>query len=343
MSVPDMIRNVTQKAKDLPLHMLQTALSGVGQALAFGGLVRNKIKDLAGQEEDLEESREKAAGGPAEAAEKVGEEREEKPARREPIIFAPRPEKAAGMTSTTEGNGTKTTPEPVIFRPAKPRPAASETEARPETESKTVATPAAEPAAKTEPEAQSEAKPEPEAVATPAAVRPEPKAEPEPEPKTATEAGAGAEPEPEPKTEPEAEAVATPVAAEPAAETVASPAAELKAEPETAPGTPEIEVPAGVRVEVAEVEVAKPETADAAAVEVTATRAAGPEEVRPADVPAEPMPGYAGLTVASLRARMRGRSAEQIRELLAYERATLARDTVVRMYENRLAKLEAAE
>ena len=52
------------------------------------------------------------------------------------------------------------------------------------------------------------------------------------------------------------------------------------------------------------------------------------------------MPGYAGLTVASLRARMRGKSAEQIRELLAYEEATSARETVLKMYRNRLAKLE---
>jgi hypothetical protein len=40
---------------------------------------------------------------------------------------------------------------------------------------------------------------------------------------------------------------------------------------------------------------------------------------------------------------MRGRTAEQIRELIAYERATSAREAVVRMYENRLAKLEAGE
>ena len=36
---------------------------------------------------------------------------------------------------------------------------------------------------------------------------------------------------------------------------------------------------------------------------------------------------------------MRGKTAEQIRELLAYEQATTGRPSVVRMYENRLAKL----
>ncbi len=58
---------------------------------------------------------------------------------------------------------------------------------------------------------------------------------------------------------------------------------------------------------------------------------------------AEPLPGYSDLTVASLRARMRGKSAEQISAFLAFEQATAARPEVVRMYENRLAKLQAGE
>ena len=40
---------------------------------------------------------------------------------------------------------------------------------------------------------------------------------------------------------------------------------------------------------------------------------------------------------------MRGKSAEQISALLAYEQATTARPEVVRMFENRLAKLQAGE
>jgi hypothetical protein len=58
---------------------------------------------------------------------------------------------------------------------------------------------------------------------------------------------------------------------------------------------------------------------------------------------AEPLPGYSELTVASLRARMRGKSAEQISAFLVFEQATTARPEVVRMYENRLAKLQAGE
>ncbi|MBB6344967.1 hypothetical protein FHU36_001476 [Nonomuraea muscovyensis] len=47
--------------------------------------------------------------------------------------------------------------------------------------------------------------------------------------------------------------------------------------------------------------------------------------------------------MASLRARMRGKSAEQISGLLAYEQATAKRPEVIRMFENRLAKLQAGE
>ncbi len=58
---------------------------------------------------------------------------------------------------------------------------------------------------------------------------------------------------------------------------------------------------------------------------------------------AEPLPGYSGLTMASLRARLRGKSADQIRSLIEYERKTSDRDDIVQMYAKRLAKLEAGE
>src|SRR4051812_46572542 len=98
MSVPDMIRNMSkfaEKAKDLPLHMLQTALSGVGQALLLGDRVKTRIKGLGGQEEDRDASGKQTAGQLTDPEEKGGEKAEEKPARRAPVIFAPRPEKAA--------------------------------------------------------------------------------------------------------------------------------------------------------------------------------------------------------------------------------------------------------
>ncbi|MEU8197005.1 hypothetical protein AB0C10_24780, partial [Microbispora amethystogenes] len=56
---------------------------------------------------------------------------------------------------------------------------------------------------------------------------------------------------------------------------------------------------------------------------------------------AEPMPGYANLTIASLRSRLRGKSAEQVHALLDYEKAHTNRPEVVRMFQNRLSKLQS--
>ncbi|MFF0577267.1 hypothetical protein [Streptosporangium saharense] len=252
MSVPDIVRNVTKNVrealssreefkekttKDLPLYVLQSALSGVGQALQFGGRVKDRIRRLAGQgrdeETDTTETTEQA----------TGETPADKPARREPVIFAPRPsqekseEAVEAVEPRAEANGAKARPEPVIFTPAKPTAAKAPAETPTET---------------------------PAAAVTETAKAPE--------------------------------------AVEPSAEIPTEAPSQVKV-PET-PKTPEV------------------------AEESTLV---------------EPMPGYSTLTIASLRARMRGKSAEQIGDLLAYERATSDRPEVVRMYENRLAKLRAAE
>jgi hypothetical protein len=391
-----MIRNMTkfaEKAKDLPLHMLQTALSGVGQALLLGDRVRTRVKGLAGQNEDLDESR-KTADQLTDSEEKSGEKAEEKPARREPVIFAPRPEKAATMAPSSESNGSKAS-EPVIFTPAKSTPAATETaDARPK--------PAEAEAPVTEAKAVEAEAPVTEAPASPAA---ETKAADVETPVTQAPAVEAEAPVIEVKAADvapvtEAKAVETEAPVSPTAETKATDveapipdsAETTSAEPEVsapkvvetaAPATPEtgdteatapearlkivedsapeagVEIAAPparkaraskakvTKAKVTDAEAAEPGTADAAAVEVTETQAAKPAVDQPlaeaVAVPAEPMAGYSELTVASLRARMRGKTAVQIQELLAYERATSAREAVVRMYENRLAKLEAAE
>jgi hypothetical protein len=59
-------------------------------------------------------------------------------------------------------------------------------------------------------------------------------------------------------------------------------------------------------------------------------------------VPAEPMPGYAELSMASLRARLRGKTAEEVHALIAYEKATSDRPNIIKMYENRLVKIAEA-
>jgi hypothetical protein len=69
-------------------------------------------------------------------------------------------------------------------------------------------------------------------------------------------------------------------------------------------------------------------------------------EVKPA-APAEveklaeelPVPNYDEATLPQLRARLRGLSSDQVKLLREYERKHAARTDVLRMYENRIAKL----
>ncbi|MET9336861.1 hypothetical protein [Nonomuraea sp. NPDC003804] len=331
MSLSDVVRNIAktvtnreelkEKAKELPLFVIQTTLSAAGQALLLADRVKNAVKGLGSNKEDDESERSPVADQPA-----SGVEDEEKPARREPVIFAPRKEKAAER------------PEPVIFTPSK--------EGSANGAAVKTAEPTAEPAKTAEPE--------------PAAKT----AEPEPAAKTAGSQAASAT-----TTEQAAPAVAEePVAEQPVAEEptarqpVAEPVATAVAEPDTA--EPKAAEPAAEREaaepaaksEVAKSEVAKSDTAEpeAAAPAVQpvsveeadgelAKAAAATTATAEASVPVEPLAGYADLSVASLRARMRGKSVTQIEELLAYEKATTARPDVVRMYENRLTKLQAAE
>jgi hypothetical protein len=102
---------------------------------------------------------------------------------------------------------------------------------------------------------------------------------------------------------PEATATPEPVAAEaPAVPAAAQPAAAVAAEPAAAAAA-----------------VAEPATAVAVA----------------------PLPNYDELTIASLRARLRNLSIDQVREMAEYERAHAARPEVITMFERRVAKLEA--
>jgi hypothetical protein len=68
----------------------------------------------------------------------------------------------------------------------------------------------------------------------------------------------------------------------------------------------------------------------AAAVAVEASRAA-----------ALPLPNYDGLSLASIRARLRGLDVAQLKVLLDYEAANAERTEVLGMFERRIEKLEA--
>jgi hypothetical protein len=69
--------------------------------------------------------------------------------------------------------------------------------------------------------------------------------------------------------------------------------------------------------------------------------AAGGEALPADEAAALPVPGYDGLSLASLRARLRGLDAAQVRMLAGYERAHAARPDVLGMFERRIVKLES--
>ena len=63
---------------------------------------------------------------------------------------------------------------------------------------------------------------------------------------------------------------------------------------------------------------------------------AAPPPPRP---PGLPLPNYDDLTIASLRARLRNLSADQLAELVDYEKSHANREDVIQMFERRIAKL----
>jgi hypothetical protein len=88
----------------------------------------------------------------------------------------------------------------------------------------------------------------------------------------------------------------------------------------------------------AEAAVRKPATGPAPEAAAEAPAAAAPVgEAGP------PIANYGELSVASLRARLRGLTVVQVREVIAYERANANRPEVIAMFERRVAKLEAPE
>jgi hypothetical protein len=113
--------------------------------------------------------------------------------------------------------------------------------------------------------------------------------------------------------------------------------------PATARATSAATTPAGSKPAAAKATATRPATAKpattkpatakpAAAKAATAKRAAS-------TAPAPPIAGYDSLSVASLRARLRGLGPDGVRALLDYEQATARRDDVITMYERRLARL----
>jgi hypothetical protein len=72
-----------------------------------------------------------------------------------------------------------------------------------------------------------------------------------------------------------------------------------------------------------------------------AAPAADPADVPAADPADVPVPGYDGLSLPSIRARLRGLDAAQLRVLCDHEKSGPNRMDIVTMFERRIAKLEA--
>ncbi len=62
---------------------------------------------------------------------------------------------------------------------------------------------------------------------------------------------------------------------------------------------------------------------------------------RPRDTPALPLANYDSLSLASIRARLRGLDVSQLRVLLDYEAVNAERPEVIGMFERRIEKLES--
>lgn len=146
--------------------------------------------------------------------------------------------------------------------------------------------------------------------------------------------------EPPAGTKPPAPVTPSPESTAPAA---AAPAA--TAAPETV--TPEATAPEPAAAAEPET-VAKPAAAAGPETAADPAAAAGPETVAkpaaaagPETTGALPLPNYDELTVASLRARLRNLSVEQLNQLIRYEQGHAARADVIAMFERRIAKIES--
>jgi hypothetical protein len=114
--------------------------------------------------------------------------------------------------------------------------------------------------------------------------------------------------------------------------------------PETA--TPETVTPESVAPETAAPaapETAVPETAvpETAVPETAVPETAVPETAVPEGAAEPPLPNYDGLTIASVRARLRNLSIAQLNQLIEYEKANAGREDFIAMFERRSAKIES--
>jgi len=128
--------------------------------------------------------------------------------------------------------------------------------------------------------------------------------------------------------EPTKTAAARPVPAKPV------PAKPVPTKPVVA--EPAVTKPVVAEPVVTEAVVTEPEVTEAVVVEAAAAEPA-------AAAASLPLADYDDLSMPALRARMRGLDIPQLRVLVDYENANAARETVVAMFERRIAKLESGQ
>jgi hypothetical protein len=105
--------------------------------------------------------------------------------------------------------------------------------------------------------------------------------------------------------------------------------------PETV--APETVTPETVTPETVTPETVTPETSGGGHVKLVPGDAAPAAPAAPAGE--LPLPNYDDLTIASLRARLRNLSADQLAQLVDYEKSHANRADVIQMFERRIAKL----
>jgi len=130
-----------------------------------------------------------------------------------------------------------------------------------------------------------------------------------------------------PAAEAPADAAAPAAATTPAPEDTAAPEPEATAEPATAAAQAAAEPETAVAPEPTAQAAPEPAAAEPEA-------SAGPETSS-----ALPLANYEELSVASLRARLRNLSNDDLSQLMAYERAHQDRPEVIKMFQNRLIKM----
>jgi len=322
---------VSEQVRDLPIHAVRLAMFGVGRALLLSDRVTRDYKDLRESgpgpvlnrlKDDAEHLAGKVvsvvSGGRSNGHEAAA------PVQEPPVARPPRKVNSSLAASPPE-NG-----EISIGKP-KPTPKAtsnSTPKATPKPTPKATSSSTPKATSSSTPKATSTSTPKATSTSTPKATS---TSTPKPTPKATPNSTPKATPEPTPKPTPKPTAKATPT---PTPTSKAAPKPTAKASPKPT-AKPVVEPIVTEATETVQAEHAAPVHAEAADA-VHAEPAAPPVPMKAAPLP---VPDYGTATLASVRARLRALSADQVEELLAYEKAHQARADFVRMYENRIAKL----